>query len=175
MFKIETIKVGTFQTNCYLLFHQNQCLIIDPGDEFDKIRKQIGSSKPLAILITHYHFDHVGALRELQELYQIPVYDYHVDDKDIEVGPFQFQIIAMQGHDDSCVTFYFKNEQLMFVGDFIFKGSIGRTDLKTGDDFKMAASLNKLKQLTENIILYPGHGDMTTLNDEKKYNLFLKD
>lgn len=174
MFKVEIVKVGYLQTNCYILKNNNQCLIIDPGDEFLKIKQAIGACQPLAILLTHHHFDHVGALQEMVSEYNIPVYDYKnvKDGEQRQIGPFLFQIIYTPGHDISCVTFYFVEECMMFVGDFIFKGSIGRMDLEGGNELQMNSSIEKLKQYKEDILLYPGHGDSTTLDYEKKYNIF---
>jgi len=174
MFKVETIKVGYLQTNCYVIKGNNQCLIIDPGDEFLKIKDTIGDCQPLAILLTHLHFDHIGALEEIIKEYAIPIYDYqHLNDQEeVLIGEFYFQTLFTPGHDDSCVTFYFKEENIMFVGDFVFKESIGRTDLETGNEQKMSQSLEKLKQYKDNIVLYPGHGESTTLDHEKRYNSF---
>lgn len=174
MFKVETIKVGILQTNCYIVKNNNQCLIIDPGDEFLKIKSAIGTCQPLAILLTHHHFDHIGALEEVVREYTIPIYDYHNlnEKEELSIGPFHFQILFTPGHDDSCITFYFKEENTMFVGDFIFKESIGRTDLETGSEEKMNQSLERIKRYKENIILYPGHGDSTTLDYEKQHNIF---
>lgn len=176
MFKVETIKVGYLDTNCYILKDDKQCLIIDPGDEFLKIKQAIGTCQPLAILLTHHHFDHVGAVEDIVSEYHIPVYDYKnlKDNETIKIGPFLFQTLYTPGHDKSCVTFYFIEEGIMFVGDFIFKGSIGRMDLEGGSELQMNSSLEKLKIYSEDILLYPGHGDSTTLNHEKKYNIFLK-
>lgn len=172
--EIETLKVGDLETNCYLLKKNNNYLIIDPGSDIEKIKKNI-NGKVLAILLTHRHFDHIGALDELEKCYQVPVYDFNSLNEDkITIGKFTFDVIYTPGHTIDSITFYFKNEQIMFVGDFIFKSSIGRTDLG-GNMKEMLASINKIKQYDDNITLYPGHGVITTLKDEKLYNPFFKE
>lgn len=69
--EIKNVIVGPLETNCYLLIKEQNCLIIDPGEEADLIEKAIGNKKVVGIIITHYHFDHIGALEELREKYQI--------------------------------------------------------------------------------------------------------
>lgn len=174
MFEVETVKVGYLETNCYVLKKDHQCLIIDPGDDFQKIKQAVGHDRPLAVLLTHHHFDHIGALQDTLREYSVPVYDYdRLNDREkIAIGPFHFQILYTPGHDDTCITFYFIEEKTMFVGDFVFKESIGRMDLGTGSEEKMEKSLERLKQFQEDIVLYPGHGDKTTLNHEKQYNIY---
>lgn len=170
--KIDCIKVGYLEENCYVLSIDNDCLIVDPGDEADKITRAIGNKSVLGILITHYHFDHIGALDKLNELYN-PII---IDDKNrIEkIGPFNFEIIDTKGHKDDCVSFYFENEKVMFVGDFIFEGSIGRCDLEGASIKEMKESINKIKEYDKDITLYPGHGNSTTLENELLNNPYMK-
>lgn len=177
--KVETIKVGALETNCYLIIKKNKCLIVDPGEEENKIVSKIEKLGliPLAILITHYHFDHIGALKQLEKKYNIPIYDYSNyidDDKIIKIGNFRFKIINTKGHKEDLVTFYFFNEQVMFVGDFIFKNNIGRCDLPGGNFEEMINSINKIKIYPNKTVIYPGHGDKTTLGYELTNNEYLK-
>lgn len=165
--KITRLVVGPIETNCYLLEKENQVLIIDPGEESKRIKKTIGDRKVVGILITHYHFDHIGALKELTNFYQVPVYDIHSLKEGInQVAPFTFEMIPTPGHKEDLISVYFKEEQVMFVGDFIFQGSIGRMDLPGGNSIDMKHSLEKLKQYPKEITIYPGHGEKTTLQEE---------
>lgn len=157
---IETIKVGELETNCYILSKDNKCLIIDPGDEYSKIVKALGDKDVIGCLVTHFHIDHIGALEEI--LYK---YDIEVNE---ENNIFKYEIIETPGHTFDSKTFYFKDENIMFDGDFIFKDGIGRTDLG-GSDKDMQNSLKMIEQYDENIKLYPGHGPSTTLKEEKKH------
>lgn len=169
--EIEKIETGYLQENCYLIKKDNKCLIVDPGDETNKIISKIGNLQVLAILVTHHHFDHVGALKDLINKYNAPVYDYHNSkEQDYEIGPFSFELIYNPGHSEDSVSFYFKKENVMFVGDFVFLSTIGRCDLEGGNYSVMKNSIEKLKLNSENIILYPGHGEDTTLNFEKENN-----
>ena len=171
--KIEKVETGYLEENCYVLSIKDKCLLIDPGDEFDKIKNLIGNKKLLACLITHYHFDHVGVLEEVREFYHCPVIDYN-SNKIQEVEPFKFEIIYTPGHKEDAVTYYFKDDKVMFVGDFIFKGTIGRCDLSGGDFNKMLESLKLIKKYDTNITLYPGHGNHTTLKNELENNPYLR-
>ena len=80
-----------------------------------------------------------------------------------------FQIIKCPGHSKDSISFYFQNLKIMFCGDFIFKNSIGRMDLEGGNEREMLESLNMISTYEDNIILYPGHGDKTTLKEEKRH------
>lgn len=171
---IKKVVVGQLQENCYILEKNNMCIIIDPGDEANKIIENVIYS-PVAILITHNHFDHVGALPQLLEKYNIPVYNYkNLKEGELSTGNFKLDVIYTPGHTSDSVTFYFKDEQFMFTGDFLFKGTIGRTDLSTGNFEEMQKSIRKILAYSDIIKLYPGHGDNTTLGLEKKYNEYLK-
>lgn len=172
--RVKKLIVGPLATNCYILIDNNDCLIIDPGDDYEIIKNEIGSLNVLAILITHYHFDHIGALEKLKQDYDVSIYDYKMKENKYKINNFKFEIIYTPGHKDDAVTFYFKENKLMFVGDFIFKNSIGRTDLETGDFKKMQESLKRIKNYNDDIELLPGHGNSTVLGIEKQNNYYLR-
>lgn len=158
---IKTVVVGELNTNCYILTIEDECIIIDPGDDFQTIKKEIGSKKVIGCLVTHFHPDHIGALEEVVSKYDIEI------NKE-RYGNFEYEIIETPGHTFDSKTFYFKKINTMFTGDFIFFHSIGRTDLG-GNDKDMQNSLNSFKEFDDNITIYPGHGPSTILGKEKKY------
>lgn len=169
--KIEKLIVGNYQTNCYILTNNNNCIIIDPGDEFEKIKKSIKEKNVVAILITHRHFDHIGALKELTKFCNCEVYEYqNLEEKEYKINDFTFNVIYTKGHTDDSVTFYFEKEKIMFTGDFLFENSIGRTDLPTGNFNEMLKSIELIKNYDDDIIIYPGHGNKTKLGLEKINN-----
>ena len=170
--KIESVVVGSYQENCYIVSIDNKCLIVDPGDEANKIIDKVGNLEVLGILVTHHHFDHVGVLEEIKNKYNVDVYDFNTtEEKEYNIDKFKFIVIKNPGHTEDSISFYFKDENIMFVGDFVFRNSIGRCDLG-GNELEMKNSIEKLKENKEDIILYPGHGDKTNLNYEKMYNPF---
>ena len=170
--KIDCVRVGDLEENCYVISKDEKCLIVDPGDEIDKIIELVGEKEVLGVLVTHHHFDHVGALDEVLNKYKVDLYDFNTtEEKEYSVGPFKFKVIRNPGHTDDSISFYFKENEFMIVGDFIFKGSIGRCDLG-GNEKDMENSINKLKEFKHNIDLYPGHGNPTNLDSEKVYNPF---
>ena len=170
--KIQKVKTGSLQENCYILINNNDCLVVDPGDDISKIIEVIKDYNLLSILITHHHFDHVGALNDLLKYKEVPIYDYNNQEKEYEINEFKFEIIKTPGHTSDSVTYYFKNENVMFVGDFVFKETIGRTDLPTGNDIEMVSSIKKIKQYDKDTVLYPGHGEETTIEHEIEYNYY---
>lgn len=163
---VKTLEVGSLDTNCYILNIDDNYLIVDPGDNFESIKNEI-KGKLLGVLLTHHHFDHVGALDKVLEYYNVPLYDcnYLSNNKINNIGPFNFRPIYNPGHTLDSVSFYFEKEKIMFVGDFVFAGSIGRCDLG-GDESLMKESLTKLITLDKDIRLLPGHGPITTLGNE---------
>ena len=168
--KITTIKVGYLEANCYILEKSEKIIVIDPGDEYDKIVSKINNREVVKVLITHYHQDHIGALNNFKQnlILKKPkegIYPF---------GPFSFEVIFTKGHTDDSVTYYFKDEKIMFTGDFLFKETIGRTDMPSGNPEAMQKSLNKIKSYPGDIQIYPGHGPTTTLKYEKENNYFLK-
>lgn len=169
--EVKTIVVGALQENCYLIISDKEAIIIDPGEEFEKIQREYRDYKVMAILITHNHFDHVGALEQVKKDTNAPFYDCsNLEEKNYQIGNFEFQVIKTPGHSKDSVTYYFQEEKLMFVGDFIFQLSIGRMDLEGGSEIEMQESIEKIKVYPNDMTLYPGHGDKTTLAFEKQYN-----
>lgn len=172
MFKVEKLVVGFLGENCYIVSNNNDALIIDPGDEGERIISFIKehSYNVKAILITHYHFDHIGALEKIKNEFKVDVIDYNNQNK---IDGFDYQVIENYGHTLDCVSYYFKKEKVMFTGDFIFKETIG--NYKEENYKVMLESLTKFKNGNYNgVIIYPGHGDNTTYDYEIKNNPFLK-
>lgn len=173
--KIEKVITGYLEENCYVLIDEdkNECLVIDPGAEFEKIKKVIGKNKVLNILLTHDHFDHVGALEDIENNYQTKTLKKsNLEEKEYVINSFKFKVIFTPGHTIDSVTFYFENENVMFTGDFLFKGTIGRTDLPTGNEIDMFNSINLIKNYPKEIKIYPGHGEVSSLEDEFKNNYY---
>lgn len=169
------IKTGYLEENCYLIVIDNKCLVVDPGDDSNLIISKIDNLEVLGILITHHHFDHVGALNQIKEKYNAKVYDFNLcSEKEYEIGPFKFKIVFNPGHSKDSISFYFEEDKIMFVGDFVFKGTIGRCDLEGGNFMEMLNSIERLKNYPKNIELYPGHGEITTLDEEIKKNNYFK-
>ena len=175
--KMLCLVVGKLQTNCYILYEKDVCLIVDPGDEENNIIKRITKLKvkPIGILLTHNHFDHTMCAESLSSFYKAPIYDYkNLFEGKNKIGPFKFEVIYTPGHSNTCLTYYFKDYNMMLVGDFIFKESIGRVDLPGGNYQDMISSLEKIKKYDDETILYPGHGEETTIGHEKKYNYYFQ-
>lgn len=173
--QIETVVTGALDENCYVLKKNNTCLIIDPGSDYLKIKEKISDAKVLGVLITHAHFDHVGALRNFLTKRSIKIFKKsNVLEQEYKIGDFTFEVIYAPGHANDQVVFYFKEDNIMFDGDFIFKESIGRCDLPGGDLEQMQESIAKIKKYPLETKLYPGHGEQTTLQYELQNNQYLK-
>lgn len=174
--EIELVVTGVLDENCYIIKKNNTCLVVDPGSDYPKIKEKIGDFKVLGILITHSHFDHVGALRNFLTKRSIKIFKKSnvLDGGEYEIGDFKFKTIYTPGHANDEVTFYFEDEETMFIGDFVFKESIGRCDLPGGSEEEMDESIKKIKEYPEETKLYPGHGDFTTLGYELINNPYFK-
>lgn len=197
--ELKTVKVGILQTNCYILSQNGKAVIIDPGAKAERILMALGeNTEVLAILLTHAHFDHIGAIPDILAVHPCPIYLNEEDEplmKDpqlnysfpkrftieqktrpypsrLSLGEFTFEVVETPGHTDGSVCLIMEN--MMFSGDTLFMQSVGRTDLRTGNPTKMKQSLKKLKALDQNYVVYPGHDDPTTLNEEKQHNIYLK-
>lgn len=168
--KIETIVVGELLTNCYILKKDNKALVIDPGNEIEKINKVIDGLNVVGVLITHNHFDHVGALSNFNK--NIIYNFFNLEEKEYSVEGFDFEVIYTPGHTSDSISYYFKEINSLFCGDFIFYENIGRCDLPTGNFNTMKESINKIKRYAKDIKIYPGHGIDTTLKHEIENNIY---
>lgn len=160
MMKVYTLVVGELQENCYVLVNRkNEAIVIDPGDEADKILNFLKPFKVVGILVTHFHFDHVGALKAVENFYNLKANQ--------NIKEFDYEVFQNPGHTMDSISFYFPKEKMLFVGDFIFYHTIGRTDLG-GSDSLMQESIRKvLQEIPLDTVLYPGHGPKTVLGKEK--------
>jgi glyoxylase-like metal-dependent hydrolase (beta-lactamase superfamily II) len=172
MLKVECIVNGILEENCYIIHNDKDALIVDPGSQGIKIINKINELKVhvKAILITHYHFDHVGALEEIKNQYKVDVIDYKSKNKNID--GFKYKKIENFGHTMDSVSYLFENDRIMFTGDFVFKDSIGKYDEE--NEYIMFESLKKFAKLDDDITIYPGHGPSSTIWYEKRYNYFLR-
>ena len=176
MMKIDIVKVGRLRCNCYLLDIDGEVLVIDPGDEVNKIMNAIGNRLVIGIVITHHHNDHDGGVQELVNEYKTKVYDKNNLSEGInKIDKFTFEVIYTPGHKEDSICLYFRKEKGMFVGDFIFKDSIGRCDLPGGNIDNMFKSIEKIKQYDKDITIYPGHGEKTILGYEVNNNIYFLD
>ena len=151
--------VGALQENCYVCSIGDNAFIVDPGDEADRIIDACNGKNVVEIIVTHHHFDHIGALDKLKKYFKL--------EENVKSDIFDYEIIETPGHTSDRRSIYFKNEKVMFTGDFLFYRSIGRTDLDTGNDIDMITSLEKISEYPDDIIIYPGHGPKSTLGREK--------
>lgn len=203
--KIIRLTVGPLQENCYIVYSkENECVIIDPGYESQRIIDTIEKEKlkPLYILLTHGHIDHIGAVKDLKDKYGISVYihnkdkdmlekpnknsaslyemsvngakaDYFVKEgNDIKFSDDSFKVIETPGHTGGGVCY--KLDNILFSGDTLFLGSIGRYDFPESSGLDLMNSLKKLTLLDKNTIVLPGHGPETSIEYELNYNPYLK-
>ncbi len=195
MTQVYTLPLGAYQTNCYVVHPEgrNDCIVIDPGYEAGEILRFL-DSKGLtlnAILLTHGHFDHVGAVRDLVAVTDCPVY-LHPEDTamppQMTAGPLYYThsltggetlllcgltigVLHTPGHTPGSVCFQIGT--LLFTGDTLFAGSCGRTDLPGGNWQTIKKSLAFLRNLQAPYQVFPGHGEATTLEKEKARNPYL--
>lgn len=164
---------------------RKECLIIDPGmygeREEARVMKYLEEQglQPAAVLITHKHPDHVCGLEcLLRQWPTLPILGLKFTmpdqpDQVQEIAGMRFRILATPGHKEDSLCFWFEEENTLFSGDTLFEGSIGRTDLPGGDMKEIIRSLNMLKTLPNNTIVYAGHGYPTTIGREKQQNPYM--
>ena len=190
---LKTLALGAYQTNCYLLSNGSEALVIDPGYEPDTILDSLEGLTLKAILLTHGHFDHVGAVKELVaetgcEVYihaaestmppmmtAGPLYytrTYAEGDTIAPIEGAELKVLHTPGHTPGSVCLLWGQE--LFAGDTLFAGSCGRVDLPGGDPAQMLQSLNRLASLLSDYRVHPGHGPSTTLSQEKRHNPYMR-
>lgn len=191
-----TMALGAYQTNCYMIWAEesDKCVVIDPGYDADTVLDQAKKQGKTieAILLTHGHFDHVGAVRDIAaetdcavyicpddlsmppQLTAGPLYYTHTygEGDVLQLAGLSIRVIQTPGHTRGSVCLI--TGDAMFSGDTLFEGSCGRTDLPGGDWAVILQSLKRLKEMTKDYKVYPGHGCATTLADEQKYNPYMR-
>ena len=196
MLALHTLPLGAYQTNCYILHQEDSssCVVIDPGYTPEVILDFLaGKGLTLeAILLTHGHFDHVGAVRDLAaetgcrvwlnpddlsmppKLTAGPLYytDTYSEGDTISPAGISFQVLSTPGHTPGSVCLI--AEDFLFSGDTLFAGSCGRTDLPGGSTRAIRESLRRLAALPQDYSVHPGHGESTTLAWEKQYNPYMR-
>lgn len=196
---IKTIPVGQLETNCYIVTDENslECAVIDPGDESNSILNYLEENHLhcRVILITHGHYDHVGAADTVKEETGADLYIHQLDattsprearykylapdgtrfydeGDEIHVGSLSFHVLFTPGHSPGGVTLIC--EDAVFCGDTLFRGSCGRTDLPGGDMNEELLSLRRICKLQGDYDVYPGHMDSSTLERERNFNYYCR-
>jgi glyoxylase-like metal-dependent hydrolase (beta-lactamase superfamily II) len=200
--EVTTVVVGDLAVNCYIVSKGNDAILIDPGDDAEIIKKALGSKKVHAVLLTHGHFDHTGAVKEFQNEgarvivsdedakmlkdsytslaapfgfpFNLIISDETVNDGDVlEFFNTSFKVIATPGHTAGSVCYLCGD--LLFSGDTLFMSSIGRTDFPGGSFQVIEKSIKeKIYSLNGDITVYPGHGGTTTVKNERLSNPFVR-
>ncbi len=197
--KIITIPVGPLKANCHIVYSDElkKVLVIDPGGDFSMIDSKIKSLNKSggAVLLTHAHFDHIMATSEfinagfkvymhkndipllegdgnLAKYMGLKLSKFIVDNQLIggffDICGFKVEVIETPGHTAGSVCYKIENN--LFSGDTIFKESFGRFDFPSGDLNALIISIKKLFALKEKLVIYSGHGEITTLDEERKSN-----
>ncbi len=200
MTEIHKIEVGSLQTNCYVVSSNGVAFVVDIGAEPLKVKEYCDkmSLSVEGILLTHGHYDHVGAVNSFQKLTGAKIYvsekdgilansyknmafafgkvmdkftpDCIVEDGDIiTIGDMTVKVVATAGHTAGGLCFILEDN--IFSGDTLFQTSYGRTDFPTGDFDALKDSISKLFALEGDYKVFPGHGNSTTLSKEREHNL----
>ena len=205
--------VGMVQTNCYIVINNEtkECFIIDPGASGKQLAEKIRQDnlEPVAVLLTHGHFDHAGAAKSLKDEFDISVYAHEAeadtlrdpqknvswmvnckesytadillkDEEVIHLAGFEIKVLHTPGHTEGGCCYYIAEENVVFTGDTLFAGSVGRTDFPGGSMSQIVRSiqeklmtLNEAGNLETDIMVYPGHNDPTTIETERMENPYL--
>ena len=197
---VKHMVLGPVMTNCYIAYDGDikEAVIIDPADSADIIKRKITELgvKPVAILLTHGHFDHIGAALDIKAEYGIKIYA-HEDEKDVLTsdanvasmmgmrlsvdadeyvrdrqtllfGGVKYEVIHTPGHTKGGCCYYVASDKVLFSGDTMFCQSYGRTDFPTGSYSELINSITqKLLKLDDDVIVYPGHNEETKIGYER--------
>ena len=198
MLKTKRVIVGALGVNCFIVrdSETNEALIIDPGDEADRIIEAVKlvEAKPIGVLLTHAHVDHIRGVGAVSAAFNLPVWIHEADramylspdnailpwltaaenlpqpvDTPVQLPNHPYEIIETPGHTPGGVCFYFKEEKLLFSGDTLFQGTYGRTDFPGGSAPTLFSSIRtKLFTLPDDVKVWPGHEESTTIGQEKQ-------
>ena len=196
---ITCVVCGSFQENAYIVSVEGRedCVVIDPGDEYPKLKRAVGDRRVGAILLTHGHFDHILAAQPMSLESGAPVYIHPLDVEMLEhpelsnfgMAPtslpapkglealsygealsacgMDFKVLHTPGHSKGSVCLYLEDEGVLFSGDTMFRSGYGRMDLHGGSLKQMGKSLKQLCELPVEVKVYPGHGMPTTIGEER--------
>ena len=186
---VERLVAGELAVNCYIVENaeSHECLIVDPGAEAERIIRQVGDRKVCAVLLTHGHYDHIGAVDEICAHFQVPLYIHKLDapkltdpvanvsvpyarpvvqhtvpvtidqEGTLTLAGMDLQVMHTPGHSEGCICCILPDGQGVLTGDTFFAHGYGRTDFPDGDFAKLHQSLRRLFRLTPRMIAYPGH------------------
>ncbi|ADU29932.1 MBL fold metallo-hydrolase [Evansella cellulosilytica] len=206
--KWKKLPLGPLQTNGYVVYENGTGVMIDPGGDEGRLLNWLKSEDIhiQAVLLTHAHFDHIGAVERIKKEFSAPLYVHkneqqwlvdpqlngsglfqgitpisvgeaeHLITKEgpLEVGPFTFQVYTTPGHSPGSVSYYLPESHVIFSGDVLFHGGVGRTDLPGGSQETLMDTIhNKFLSLPDETIVANGHGPVTTIGEEKEINPFI--
>ncbi len=200
--KLYHLPTGLLQVNTYFLVNEkNEAIVIDCGENYKKIKQAESENdfKIKAVLLTHAHFDHSGIAKRLQDdgakvyiskidapkllneqnlsqnfgrKFDFLTADFTFSDGEkLNICGIEIKVVLTPGHTDGSATFVVGD--MLFTGDTLFHESVGRTDFPTGNRWQLVESVKKLYNLSGDYKVYPGHQEFTTLEHERKYNLFV--
>ena len=205
--KLKILVLGVVQTNCYIISNEDtkEAIVFDPADNAGRIEQYLKDNDLVckAILLTHGHFDHILAAKNLKEAAQVKIYAHEAEaallkdarmnvsakmSKEIGLVPdvllkdgeilklagFTIRVIHTPGHTAGGACYFFKDHDILISGDTLFHDDIGRSDLPTGNGRQLVASiLDKLMVLEDQVKVYPGHEEDTTIGYERENNIYL--
>lgn len=202
MIKLDIIVVGVLSVNCVIVWNSEtkEAYVVDPGSDAEMIQDRVAQLgvTPRAILLTHGHVDHILAVSELAEHWQIPVW-IHPEDIALYLSPdnallpwipaaqnlpqpvadipaidgLEFTLLHTPGHTKGGVCFYFPEDKFALTGDTLFKGTHGRTDFPGGSQREIMHSIKKiLFKLPDDTLIYPGHHASSSIGNEKNNSFF---
>ena len=205
--RYDNVIVGPLETNCYLIYCEKtrECAVMDPGAQPEKIIQSVAALglKPVVLINTHGHVDHVGGNKDIKEKYDIPLCMHEadapmlnsilqsglglflgaknspppdrflIDGDEVNIGDVTLKTLYTPGHSPGSLSFV--HEGILFSGDTLFCGGVGRTDLPGGSWEDLIASIqNKILSLPNETVVLPGHGPHSTVGQERSGNPFIR-